>query len=123
MDAEFILRRLEAEVPRYRFRYLDEAGLHAGIKEVLTSLRIPFEHEFIASAQDRFDFLLDGSVVIEAKVAGTLPDVLLQAKRYCAHERVKGVAVIGTSRWSVRVPLAMFDGKRIVFIDVQRRAF
>lgn len=123
MDADLVLRRLQVEVPRYRFRYLDEAGLHAGIKEVLLSLGIPFEHEFIASAQDRFDFLLDGAVVIEAKVAGTLPDALMQAKRYCAHERVKAVAVIGTSRWSVRVPLAMFDGKRIAFIDVQRRAF
>lgn len=121
---EMILRRLAVELPRYRFSFLLEADLHRGVSEVLERLGLPFEHEFIAGPGARFDFFIADTVVVEVKVAGSLPEAFTQVNRYCALESVGGVAVVNSSGWGRRAKYCdTFNGKPVRLIDVQRRAF
>lgn len=97
---EIALARLLVMLPEHRYRLENEKTVQDGVAEVLTAIDVPFEREYSVGA-DRFDFLCAGSIVIEVKVAGSLPEALRQADRYCAHEFVSAV-VIANSRFGFR---------------------
>ena len=123
MDPALILRRLVIELPRYRYSFRTEANLHAGITKVLYAAGLAYQHEHVATPADRFDFLVEGAVVIEAKIGGSLPEAMTQVNRYCALDLVQGVVVVSTSQWARRAPTARMHGKPVHFVDVQRQAF
>ena len=117
------MRRLATELPRYRYRFADENELHDGIATVLDTIELNYQREYAASTADRFDFLLDGGVVIEAKVNGSLAQAVQQIDRYCKLEVVHGIAIVTTKRWDGVISRAKLRGKEVAVIQVKRQSF
>jgi hypothetical protein len=89
------MRRLEATLTRFAYRFADELQLHEAIAEVLTGDGIAFKREHIVDAKSRADFWIDGTV-IEVKIAGSFADAFRQCQRYGAHESVAAVLLATT---------------------------
>jgi hypothetical protein len=120
---EMTVRRICTALPRYAYRFSDEAQLHERIALVLEREQIPFVREHVMG-DDRFDFYCDGAV-IEVKVAGSVSEALRQVDRYCEHDEVHAVIVVSSRRWqSARStePLQL-RGKPVYLIEVGGRAF
>lgn len=99
MSARLLLDRLVAELPKYSYAIRDEKQLHDGIAAVLAKNDVLFEREHIAGPLDRFDFLLPGGLVLEAKIKGTWSQALRQVDRYCQRVDVTGVLLVTTRLW------------------------
>lgn len=101
MNADTRLASLIAQyLASWTYAYSDEKSLHDALAAVLDERGILYSREVIAGPRDRFDFLCDGGVVIEAKIKGSLPAALRQVDRYCAHPDVKAVLIVTTRHWS-----------------------
>lgn len=118
-SVEFTLRRIANTLPNYRYRFSDEKSLHEGIAKVLDEIGLSYQREHIASKTDRFDFLIDGGIVIEAKVDGTWPSAIRQVDRYCVLEAVKAVVIVTSKRWGLR-SRAKLRGKPAMIVEVKR---
>lgn len=123
---DMLLRRIMTLLPRFAYRFSDEASLHAGIGHVLSEAGIAFEREYIAGPQDRFDFLCPPGIVIEAKIHGSISPALAQCARYAAREDVSAV-VLATSRAWGRAPKlasnATLHGKPMRVIHLRGQSF
>ena len=102
MNHQFIFRRLINGLPQFSFSYGDEKQLHDGLATVLTAAGIGFVREHVAGPRDRFDFLCDGGVVIEAKIKGSASEALRQVDRYCERDDVKAVVIVTPTAWGKR---------------------
>lgn len=128
MSAEtaMLLRRIEALLPRFTYRYGNELALHGAMAEVLAGAAIEFERERVAGPRDRFDFFLPPGIVIEAKVKGSLPDALRQCDRYAERDDVLAVLLVTTRLWG-RTPALKRDaelrGKPFRMITLRGAAF
>lgn len=94
----FLLEQISNLLPRFSYRFADEAQLHKGIAAVLGTAGIDFEHERVAGPKDRFDFFCSG-IVIEAKVHGSFSTALRQIDRYIARDDVEGIVLLTTRQW------------------------
>ncbi len=119
----FTMRQVAEALKRYSYRFNDEAALHRGIAEVLRQGDIEFQHEHVAGA-DRFDFLLAGGIVIEAKIKGTMAEALRQIDRYLSRDDVAGVILVTTTLWG-RTPAQKptMRGKPVLFALIGRQSF
>jgi len=118
-----ILRRVVENLPRFQYRFSNEVGLHEGIDYVLRQSMVEFEREVVATAQDRFDFLVDDSIVIEAKVKGSLSPALRQCARYAALPQVQAVVLVATRFWAGTPAQYVACGKPIHIVRLQGKAF
>lgn len=97
--------------------YRNEYDLQRAVGEVLTRFGlVEREVSRIAAAgahfgRDRFDFFLDGRLVIEVKIDGSLSALTRQIVRYLAHHDVQGVIVV-TSK-SSHLGLRDINGKPV----------
>lgn len=101
---DLILRSIVQQLPKFAYRFGDERELHAGISQVLTDIGVPFKHEHVAGPTDRFDFLCDGGIVIEAKVKGAMTPALRQCVRYLERGDVAAVVLVTTRYWGRITP-------------------
>jgi hypothetical protein len=118
------LQRLTVLLPRFAYRFASEVELHQGIAQVLDEAGIPYQREFVAGPKDRFDFLVEPGIVIEAKVQGSLTEALPQARRYALHDQVSAVVLATTRFWgrgSVRLP--HLNGKPVCVVHLRGAAF
>lgn len=99
-----LLNRIVAELPKFAYRFANEAELHSGIAAVLDQAGIQYQHEFIAGPKDRFDFLIDTGIVIEAKIKGSLSPALIQCARYLKRDDVSVVVLVTTRTWGRVAP-------------------
>lgn len=97
---DLLLRCVVETLPRYRYRFSDEISLHEGIAQVLTDAKIPFDREYVAGPQDRFDFLIPPGIVIEAKIKGSLASAAHQIDRYAARDDVAAIVLATTRFWA-----------------------
>lgn len=119
-----LLRRLTELLPRYAYRYGNEIELHQGIAEVLTHAQISFEREYVAGPDDRFDFLVEPGIVIEAKVKGSLSKALPQIRRYAARGEVAAVVLVTTRFWGGwGGALTELHGKPVRIVQLRGAAF
>lgn len=123
MNTAIFLRRLASELPKYTYRFSDEKVLHDGIAKVLDTIGVTYQREHAANEKDRFDFLLEGGVVIEAKVEGTFPEAAQQIDRYLQLESVSAIAIVTSKRWEHRTLKRHLRGKPFAVIQVKRAAF
>lgn len=123
--APMLVRSVTTILPRYAYRFSSEAELHKGIAQVLSGAGIAYQHEYVAGPQDRFDFLLDGGIVIEAKTKGSLAKALIQCNRYLQRPDVAAVVLVATRQWATHeVDMAMAgQGKRIHVVRLKGAAF
>ena len=114
--AAVIVAALEAA----RFRFVDEAGLQAGIAEVLAGAGLgAVSREHRLSARDRVDFVV-GGVAVEVKVTGAAADVVRQLLRYAEDAAVAELVLVTTvNRHVVAMPAAL-RGRPLHVVHVQR---
>lgn len=118
------LRRVEAALQRFTFLFSSEAELHSGIASVLRREAIAFEHEHVAGPKDRFDFLIEPGIVVEAKIKGSLPEALRQCARYAAREDVNAVILVSTRHWGrVAVEIPPIHGKPVRVVHLRGASF
>ncbi|MGI8546879.1 MAG: hypothetical protein ACR2M1_06020 [Gemmatimonadaceae bacterium] len=121
-----ILNTLVNELPRFSYAYADERQLHEALAMVLKAVGVSYTREYIAGPHDRFDFLCDAGVVIEAKIKGTFSEALRQIDRYCARDDVHAVVLVTTRMWAQTRPWrgdASLRGEPIRMIRVGGQAF
>lgn len=98
--------------------YRNEFDLQKAVGEVLAkfgSVQREVSRPCAAGAhfgRDRFDFFVDGHLVVEVKIDGSLSALTRQIVRYLAHADVKGVIVI-TSKSSHLGLLRDINGKPV----------
>lgn len=122
---KLILRCIKETLPRFSYRLGNEAELHEGIAQVLDGVHMTYQREFIASPQDRYDFLIDPGIVIEAKVQGSLSRALEQVKRYAKRDEVSAVVLVTTKLWadSEAAKSTTFHDKPIIILRLKRSSF
>jgi hypothetical protein len=115
-------RRVCTALPRYAYRYGNEVQLHEGLAAALEKEGIVFSRE-VTSDADRFDFLCEGGVVIEAKIGGSATAAIRQAERYCAHDEVTAVVIASTRAWRGDFAGLTLRGKAIHVVQVRAQSF
>ena len=100
-----LLRRVLETLPRFAYRFSNEVELHKAMALVLDGAGIAYQREFVAGPQDRFDFLLDSGLVIEAKVKGSITPALSQCARYLKRDDVSAVVLTTTRYWGRTLPI------------------
>ena len=124
MEPVIQLRAIVELLLRFHYRFATEQALRDGIAEVLTAGNFTFEREFIASASERFDFLVVPGIVIEAKVDGSLSTALYQVDRYAALPDVRAVLLASTCRWADTTVLPdRLRGKPLRLVHLHGAAF
>ncbi len=118
-----LLRRVVETLPRFTYLFGAEAALHDGIAQVLRGAGVEFEREHVAGPKDRFDFLLPGGIVIEAKVAGSMPEALRQCLRYVERTDVSAVVLVASRAWAKGSHTRSFSGKSIHIVHLRGAAF
>jgi len=123
-DVKNQIARVTATLTRYRYRFASEEQLHTGIAQALTAAGIAFEHERRASPACRYDFWLPaGSIVIEAKIDGSLPQALRQVDRYVQLEDCAAVLIAATRRWAASGAQYVLHGKPVHVVRLHPQAF
>jgi hypothetical protein len=126
MNWQFLLQRIVTVLPTYAYSFGDEKRFHDGLATALFEDGIIFTREHVAGPQDRFDFLCEGGVVIEAKIKGSLSEALRQVDRYCQRDDVSAVVIVTTRLWAATRQLkqdAKLHGKPIRLVAVKGQAF
>ncbi|TXI23107.1 MAG: hypothetical protein E6Q67_05035 [Roseateles sp.] len=111
--------RVSAALKSYRYSFSSEFGLHEGMAEALTRAGIAFEQEVVAGS-DRFDFLVDGGIVIEAKIKRSMPEALAQCMRYAQRDDVRAVVLAASRFWAHVVVGDTIAGKPFMMVKLAR---
>lgn len=99
VQVDMLTRRICVLLPRYTYRFSTERELQDGVAAALTAEGIAFDREYIASKEDRFDFLCESGVVIEVKIDGSFADCARQVQRYCGLEVTRAVVIAAAKMW------------------------
>ena len=99
---------ITAAVSAWRYTYLDEHYLQAGLAAALNAAAIAYQREVVLGPRDRIDFLA-GTVGIEVKVAGSPARVAAQLLRYAHSDRVDALVLITTRRKHRALPPTLAD--------------
>ncbi len=72
----------------------DEKSLQASIEDVLIANGIRNKREVKLSGSDIVDFMLEGGIAVEVKLAGQKRAIYRQCERYCEHDAVKVIVLM-----------------------------
>jgi hypothetical protein len=89
-------QEVAAVFSQYRLTFHTEAELQTVMAEILTDAKIPHEREVRVDARNRLDFLCEGGLAIETKLATNKGPASLrrQLQRYADLERVTAILVV-----------------------------
>lgn len=99
-ELKFLINRIVVALPRYGYRFSNEIVFQDGIAKVLNDEQIAFQREYVAGPADRFDFFIEGGVVIEAKIKGSFSQAARQVMRYAERDDVSAVILAATRYWA-----------------------
>lgn len=120
---EMLTRRICVALPRYTYRFSNERDLQDGVAAVLTGEGIAFDREYIASKEDRFDFLCESGIVIEVKIDGGFADCARQVQRYCGLEVTRAVVIAAAKMWGRSIQNGIeIAGKPVRLVRLSRQA-
>lgn len=118
-----MLRRIVHVLPQFAYRFSTEIELQDGVALVLQQQGIRFEREYVASKEDRFDFLCEGGIVVEVKIEGTFAECARQIQRYAALPLVQAVVIATAKFWGRSLkPDANLNGKPVRLLRLSRQA-
>ena len=80
-----LAEHLRTTLTKRRLPAATELALQDAIALAFTAAGIAFEREVHLSAEDRVDFMVEGNVGVEVKIAGGLSEVTRQLHRYAQH--------------------------------------
>ena len=106
-----------------RFRWSGEEDLRDGLEAVLREEGVAHERECVLGPKDRIDFLVDGGLGVEVKVARGVSAITRQLHRYAQHERIAALVLFTTS---ARLPLLLppsLNGKPILSASLDGGSF
>lgn len=116
--------RVVAALRAHSYLFASEVGLHAGMAQALTAAGFAHRREVVAGPADRFDFLLLGGIVIEAKIKGSFAQALIQITRYAQRDDVSAIILAATRLWAKDGGLPMeISGKPVRVVKLTGRAF
>lgn len=92
----------------YRLRYGTERQLQDDVERALEAERIPFIRE-CRTFTGPIDFLVEGAIGVECKIAGGASQVLPQLLRYAAEPNIGGIVLV-TSRPTHRFSVETLGG-------------
>lgn len=92
-----------------------EARLHELVASALAGAGVAHEHEVDLGEGRRIDFLTDGGVGIEVKIAGARNEVLRQVHWYAQAERVLAI-VLFTTRAAHALAADTLNGKPVIVV-------
>ena len=92
----------------FRLRYGTERQLQDDVERALEAERIPFIRECRTSTGP-IDFLVEGAIGVECKIAGGASQVLPQLQRYAAEPQIAGIVLV-TSRPTHRFGVETLGG-------------
>lgn len=119
-----LIDQVVSELRAHSYRFTRETDLHKGMAWVLAQAGIAFEREVVAGPRERFDFLLEGGLVIEVKVNGSLADALLQCKRYADRPDVTAIVLVATRHWANKTsPDLTVSGKPVRLVKLKGASF
>lgn len=118
-----LFRLIVETLPRFTYRFANEIELHKLLAQVLADAGVEFKREVVAGPKDRFDFLVPGGIVIEAKVQGSMPEALRQCGRYAARADVSAVALVATRQWARGSSEYTSHGKPVRVVKISGAAF
>jgi hypothetical protein len=121
-DLDLSSHDLASALGKFRYQVGEEITLQDGLDRVLTRLGYPYEREYILSAADRPDFLVDGKIAVEVKIKGSAAEALRQVSRYAKHPQIAEVLVVGTPAWLSRLPDEI-EGKPLLGLRLLNSAF
>lgn len=122
-DLQLILRKVVNTLPAFSYRFGSEVELHRGMADVLRDAGVPFQREFVAGPQDRFDFLVPPGIVIEAKIKGSISEAGRQVARYAQREDVAAVVLVTTRYWGSTKLVDTFNGKPVRLVKLRGDSF
>lgn len=105
------------------FRWSSEEDLREGLATALDTEGITYERECVLGPGDRIDFLVEGGLGVEVKVATGLAAVTRQLHRYAQHARITALVLFTTS---ARLPLLLprtLNGKSVCAASLDGGAF
>lgn len=118
-EADVLIGKVADLLPRFSYRISTEFAFQDGLEQVLRDSGVPYLREHVAGPADRFDFLVHGRIVIEAKVKGSMSPALLQAQRYASRDDVDGVIVVTNRYWGAGGGSHIIKGKPILVVQVR----
>ena len=123
VQVDMLVRRICLALPRYAYRFANERDLQDGIAAVLVVEGIRFSREYVASKEDRFDFLCESGIVIEAKIDGGFADCARQIQRYCNLDVTQAVIIATSKMWgrSIRDGVEI-AGKPVRLVRIRRQS-
>lgn len=117
-ETEQRVAAIMAVLRRTRFDLSNEKACQAAIADALKDAGIAAVRERRLSAKDVLDFLVDGGIALEVKLAGQRKVAAFkQIERYARHERVKAVVLV--SNLSMGLPQEI-GGKPAYFVSLGR---
>ncbi|MGZ3416739.1 MAG: hypothetical protein ACXWUG_14755 [Polyangiales bacterium] len=111
---------IERVLRSHRYRFTTERELQAGIALVLQNQGVAFTREAVLD-EGTIDFLV-GSIGVEVKIKGSLPDVTRQVHRYLQSPRVESLLLVTTRAGLARLP-AIISGKTVRAFHLVTGAF
>ena len=97
------------------FSYSSEAEIQDQIEFVLQHYGIPYEREVDLGSLGRIDFIVNGNIGLEVKIAGPKNTVARQLLRYAESDRIDQLVLATTKavhRWSAK----SFGGKPLQIV-------
>lgn len=105
---------------RQRYAFGSEAMLQLAIAGVLERSGLEFEREVRLGPADRIDFLVSGSIGIEAKVRYPRRSIYRQLTRYAEHDRITALVLMTAT--SLGLPPSL-NGKPLFYVSIGRTTF
>lgn len=113
-----LLNSIAKLISGHRFRFENEAELQTGIDQILAANNVQFLREFRLSDTDRVDFLIDGQIALEVKLATSLVAISRQLWRYSQSESIKALILVTTRQRHRQLPEQM-NGKPLTVIALE----
>jgi hypothetical protein len=108
IEATQWIDQLASLLAKYRFNFVTEKDLQAGMAKAFARLDEPFEREYRLSDEDIVDFYWPKKRVgLEAKIDHSLSDLTRQLFRYCQHESILGILVVTSKARLANLPEEM----------------
>lgn len=115
--------QIAAALAGYRYSFGSEIELHKGMAEAMAAAGLPFVREHVAGPADRFDFLVDGGIVVEAKIKGSMAAALSQCLRYAERPDVRAVLLVAARFWASSITIQELAGKPFMLVKLPARVF